>query len=223
MRIISTASRTHGQFAQAVEMASNLQAVLGMGRLFCDSRKGACAAELEQLPQEGWVPAGSWASHLPTPVQVSESASNLNYQLQQELPNLLTAPISSGACFSTVAGTVSLLQWEPPKWKMRFVLLNGKGISAHILKGAPEMVGVKFQETGSRSQVQTFKISALLLLRTAQQQEAQLTQKEELEGDILETILLWQTLTSRKSPMLLLQVDSQPENLQTRFISLWEH
>ena len=42
--------------------------------------------------------------------QVSESASNLNYQLQQELPNLLTAPVSSGACFSTVAGTVSLLQ-----------------------------------------------------------------------------------------------------------------
>lgn len=93
-----TASRTCIHFARAVEVASNIQKNFGMGRLCSDSTE-RCGAELEWLPHEGWVPAGSWTHHLPTPVQISESESTLNYQLQQELPNLLTAPISSGGMF----------------------------------------------------------------------------------------------------------------------------
>lgn len=130
---VTTPSRTCSHFARAVEVASNIQKNLGMGRLCSDSTE-RCGAQLEWLPHEGWVPAGSWTRHLPTPVQISESESTLNYQLQRELPNLLTAPISSGACFSTVAGTVFLLQWEPPKWKMKFIISDGKGNSTHILK-----------------------------------------------------------------------------------------
>lgn len=96
---IATASRACSRFARAVEVASNIQKNLGMGRLCSDFIERSCGAELEWLPHEGWVPAGSWASHLPTPVQISESESTLNYQLQQELPNLLTDPISSGGMF----------------------------------------------------------------------------------------------------------------------------
>lgn len=97
-----------------------------MGRLCSDSAEGSCAIELEWLPHEGWVPAGSWANHLPTPVQFSESESNLNYQLQQELPNLLTGPVSSGGMFqycswhcfpiaaraAKVKDEVCLFRWE---------------------------------------------------------------------------------------------------------------
>lgn len=96
---VTNASRTRSHFARAVEVASNIQKNLGMGRLCSDSIERSCGAELEWLPHEGWVPAGSWTSHLPTPVQISESESTLNYQLQLELPNLLTAPISSGGMF----------------------------------------------------------------------------------------------------------------------------
>lgn len=96
---VTTASRTCSHFARVVEVASNIQKNLGMRRLCSDSIERSCGAELEWLPHGGWIPAGSWTSHLPTPVQISESESTLNYQLQRELPNLLTAPISSGGMF----------------------------------------------------------------------------------------------------------------------------
>ena len=122
----SAAHRTHSHFAIATDVASYLQKDLGMGRRCSDSTEGNCVAELEWLPHERWVPAGSWASHLPTPVQVCESESDLNYQLQQEVPNFLTAPVSSRGmfqycgwhCFPIAVGVtetkdeVCLFTWE---------------------------------------------------------------------------------------------------------------
>lgn len=60
----------------------------------------------------------------------------------------------------------------------------------HLKRSARNGWGEVSRDRLSGNQVHTFKINALLLLRTTRQQEAQLTQKEELEGDVLETILL---------------------------------